>query len=307
MRNGFFGFTIGHIWFSYIFIDMDIQQIRIGKMANFCYLIGDEASRTCALIDPAFETDRILEEVNSREYKVTHIINSHGHSDHTAGNKAIVAATGAKLMIHELDAHKLGKMVHKTFSRLLGGKGSPRADVLLKENDCIRIGETHLKVLHTPGHTPGHICLYDRKKKLLVSGDHILFDITPNITFWPELENSLKMYLASLEKVYDLDVNLVLPGHRSIWSNQKERISELKAHHQARLDEVVFALDGGGKTSFEIAPYITWDIDCSSWEQFPPSQKFFAVGETIAHVEYLEKSGVVCREKIEGKILFSLT
>lgn len=130
-------------------------------MANFCYLLGDEVSKTCALIDPAFETDRILAEADRLQYRVTHIINTHGHSDHTAGNGAIQAATGAKLLIHELDAGRLGKIVHRSFSRILGGKGSPAPDILLKDNDLIQIGEdTSLRVIHTPGHTPGSICLY---------------------------------------------------------------------------------------------------------------------------------------------------
>ena len=129
-------------------------------MANFCYLLGDEITKTCALIDPAFETDRILTEVESQGFKVTHIINTHGHSDHTAGNKEIKEATGAKLLIHELDANKLGKVLHNTFSRVLGGKGSPKPDVLLKDNDIIHLGESRLTVLHTPGHTPGGICIH---------------------------------------------------------------------------------------------------------------------------------------------------
>ena len=76
-------------------------------MANFCYLIGDDTSKTCALIDPAFETDRILDEANRLGYKIDYIINTHSHSDHTAGNGAIKKATGARLLIHELDAKKI--------------------------------------------------------------------------------------------------------------------------------------------------------------------------------------------------------
>ena len=66
------------------------------------------------------------------------------------------------------------------------------------------------------------MCFYEEENKILISGDHILFDITPNITRWPELDNSLKVYLASLEKVKDLDVNLVLPGHRNMMSDHRK-------------------------------------------------------------------------------------
>jgi glyoxylase-like metal-dependent hydrolase (beta-lactamase superfamily II) len=177
---------------------------------------------------------------------------------------------------------------------------------ILKEGDTIRAGEYSFRCIETPGHSPGHMCLYEPNKKILVAGDHILPDITPNITFWLEMEDSLREYLASLEKVYALDVDLVLPGHRNIWNDHKKRINELLAHHQARLKEVLSALEDGEKTTFQIAPYLTWDINYSSWELFPAAQKWFAVGETLAHLKYLEEQGMVRRETQENKILFSL-
>ncbi len=180
-------------------------------MANFCYLVGDETSKTCALIDPAFETDRILTEADRLEYRVTHIINTHGHSDHTAGNEAIKAATGAQLLIHELDANRLGKVVHKTFSRILGGKGSPAPDVLLNDNDLIQISDdTNLRVIHTPGHTPGSMCLYSDGH--IFTGD-TLFVGAVGRTDLPG--GSSKQLLASVrEKIYTLPGStIVWPGH----------------------------------------------------------------------------------------------
>ena len=176
-------------------------------MANFCYLIGDEATKTCALIDPAFETNRILREVESEGFQVTHLINTHGHSDHTAGNEAIKSATGAKLLIHELDAKRLGKVLHMTFSRMLGGKGSPKPDVLLQDNDLIQIGESQLSVLHTPGHTPGSICIHSDNH--IFTGD-TLFVGAVGRTDLPG--GSLKQLLHSIqEKIY------TLPGETIIW------------------------------------------------------------------------------------------
>lgn len=177
---------------------------------------------------------------------------------------------------------------------------------ILKEGDTIQIGEYYFRCIETPGHSPGHMCLYEPNKKILVAGDHILFDITPNIMFWLEMEDSLGEYLANLEKVYYLDVELVLPGHRNIWNDHRRRIKELQEHHQARLKEVIAALESGGKTAFQVAPYITWDIDYRSWELFPAGQKWFAVGETLAHLKYLEKQGMVRRETQENRMLFSL-
>ena len=129
-------------------------------MAVFCYLLGDESSKKCALIDPAFDTDKILNSVKRNGYRVIHIINTHCHADHTAGNRALKEKTGAKILIHELDSKALGKTMNRVFSGLLGGKGPPRPDILLREGDIIEIGKGSLKVIHTPGHTRGCICLY---------------------------------------------------------------------------------------------------------------------------------------------------
>ena len=189
---------------------MKIKQIRLVKMANFCYLVGDEGSQACALIDPAFETDRILATVSDLGYRVTHIINTHGHSDHTAGNEAIKSATDAKLLIHADDARRIGMLLHSSFSRVLGGKGSPRADVLLQDNDIIQIGAVCLKVLHTPGHTAGGICLYSEGH--VFTGDS-LFVGAVGRTDLPG--GSMKQLLSSIhDKIYSLPGDTVVwPGH----------------------------------------------------------------------------------------------
>jgi glyoxylase-like metal-dependent hydrolase (beta-lactamase superfamily II) len=176
----------------------------------------------------------------------------------------------------------------------------------LREGDVLEIGEYSFRCLETPGHSPGHMCLYEPDHKVFVSGDHILFDITPNITYWPEMENSLNEYLASLDKVYNLEADIVLPGHRKAGHSLRKRIIELQAHHQARLKEVLAALEKERKTAFQIAPFITWNLNCRSWADFPPAQKWFAVGETIAHLEYLENKGAVKSTRENNRILYSL-
>lgn len=206
LREGLYHVAVGDM----NYLEMEIKQIRLAKMATFCYLIGDRASRTCALIDPAFDTDRILEKTRENNLRVTHIINTHAHSDHTAGNEAIKSATGAKIFIHKLDAERLQAFLNKTFSRVLGGKGSPKPDVLLKDNDVVKIGESRLKVLHTPGHTPGGICLYTQGH--VFTGD-TLFVGAVGRTDLPG--GSMKTLLASIQKkIYTLPADtIVWPGH----------------------------------------------------------------------------------------------
>jgi len=171
---------------------------------------------------------------------------------------------------------------------------------VLKDGDTINVGDYLFECIETPGHTEGHICLYEPNKKIFICGDHILVDITPNITLSSEERNPLKEYLASLDKVYDLDVELVLPGHRSIFGNHKERIRELKQHHQTRLEEIITILKKGKQNVFQTASQMTWDINYKSWDLFPPSQKWFAFGEAMAHLKYLEEEGRI-EEEIEGQ------
>ncbi len=173
------------------------------------------------------------------------------------------------------------------------------------EGDTFRYDGYCFRAVATPGHTIGHTCLYEPEKKVLVSGDHILFDITSNITCWTQEENPLKSYIASLDKIYRLQVDLVLPGHRRFLGDCRSRITELKAHHRSRLEEALSILKQGPKNAYEVASMMTWDIDCNSWEAFPPSQKYFATAEAVAHLRYLEDNGQVFREKKAGFIVFS--
>ena len=178
---------------------------------------------------------------------------------------------------------------------------------ILKEDDTIDIGEYHFRCVETPGHTMGHMCLYEPNKRILVSGDHILGDITPNIQSWADEGNPLLNYLWSLDKVYELNVEVVLPGHRRILKRCRERIQEIKDHHQNRADEILTILKKGSRNAFQVASEMTWDITWESWDQFPVSQKWFATGEAIAHLKYLREKGMVLRETLGGKLVYSLS
>ncbi len=167
----------------------------------------------------------------------------------------------------------------------------------------VKVGSLRLKAIQTPGHSPGHTCLHDSSRGIFFSGDHVLIDITPNITWWPFLEDSLSSYLHSLEKVKNLDVKLVLPGHRRRWSDLKTRVEVIKKHHSIRLQEALSALDKP-KTAWEVAPNITWDLVFSRWEDVHVVQKWFAVGETIAHLEYLYHKGQVDKVEKDGVIKY---
>jgi glyoxylase-like metal-dependent hydrolase (beta-lactamase superfamily II) len=193
--------------------------------------------------------------------------------------------------------------LHEALEKHPGYRYGPRGLLkftYLMEGNTISIGDYLFKCMETPGHTGGHMCLYEPKRKIFVAGDHILEDITPNISLWSDQGNPLKEYLASLDKVYDLDVSIVLPGHRRVFKDYRKRIGELKKHHQRRADEIVDILEGGRKNAYQIAAEMEWDVDYSSWELFPATQKWFAVGEAISHLKYLEEKGII-RRKLEGE------
>jgi len=175
----------------------------------------------------------------------------------------------------------------------------------VSEGDLFQVGEYTLEAIATPGHTLGHMCLYERRNKLFFSGDHVLGDITPNIVGISDDIDPLNLYLGSLKKVYDLDVALCLPGHRRYFTDFRKRVLELIEHHRVRANEVISILKNQPQTAYQTASRMSWDIVAKSWADFPIMQKWFATGEAIAHLIYLENLGLIKRVVRDGFIYFS--
>jgi glyoxylase-like metal-dependent hydrolase (beta-lactamase superfamily II) len=131
---------------------MIIKQLETGYMDNFCYVVGCEKSGKALVIDPGPDVGRILSAAEEDKLEIVKIVNTHGHGDHTAGNAALKRRTGAKIIIHEDDADRY-----------------PKADVFLANEKKLQLGKITFEVIHTPGHTPGGICLYARGN--LFTGD----------------------------------------------------------------------------------------------------------------------------------------
>lgn len=166
----------------------------------------------------------------------------------------------------------------------------------IDEGDTFSCGGYTLRAVCTPGHTPGHMCFWMEEQKTLFAGDHVLFDITPNITVWHGLDDALGAYLESLRKIDAYDARLVLPGHREP-GDLHERVKTLIAHHENRLDECFAVVcQNPGATAYELASKMTWKVRCSSWNEFPINQKWFAVGECHSHLRHLEALGKVKAE-----------
>jgi glyoxylase-like metal-dependent hydrolase (beta-lactamase superfamily II) len=174
----------------------------------------------------------------------------------------------------------------------------------LSDGETIGVGSYTLRVVTTPGHTDGHICLYEPEAKILISGDHVLGDITPNLQAWSDDEDPLGDFLASLAHVDALDIDLCLPGHRALLENFSERIAELVEHHRERANEVLGILEEGPQNAYDTAARMSWQIVARSWDDFPIMQRWFATGEAIAHIRYLESRGLVGRDFVDGKTLY---
>lgn len=176
---------------------------------------------------------------------------------------------------------------------------------MVQEGYTIKVGDYHFQCVETPGHTPGHMCLYDQNNKILLSGDHILGKITPNITLWKPEEDVLGQYLDSLDKIAALDIDIVLPGHRYILTDCQGRIEQLKIHHRNRLEDVMTIIGQGRMSPAQVASKMRWDLSYKDWSDFPWGQKLFATGEAMSHLYHLAVTGELHLENRDGIVYFS--
>jgi hydroxyacylglutathione hydrolase len=189
---------------------MVFKQYEVGNFAVFCYLIGDEEIKEGLFIDPADDVDRLIADAKSQGVnKIKYIINTHSHVDHTMGNAEMVKKTGAKIIIHEKDAPFLTR-TPSDLLMMFRAKPSPPADIQVKEGDIIQVGKVSLKVIHTPGHSPGGMSLYINKK--VFTGDSLFVGSVGRTDFpgssWEVLESSIR------NKLYVLPGDtIVYPGH----------------------------------------------------------------------------------------------
>jgi glyoxylase-like metal-dependent hydrolase (beta-lactamase superfamily II) len=146
-----------------------IKKLEVGPVMANCYVLGCEKTKDAVVIDPGDETSRILLALADAKLKLKYILNTHGHFDHVGGNKAMKAATGADILIHPSDAPMLQHLTMTSAMFGLHVDNSPPADRLIKDGDEIQFGEFTVKVIHTPGHTPGGVTFQIGKR--LFAGD----------------------------------------------------------------------------------------------------------------------------------------
>ncbi|MDD5190231.1 MAG: MBL fold metallo-hydrolase, partial [Dehalococcoidales bacterium] len=176
-------------------------------------------------------------------------------------------------------------------------------DIKLNGDETIDTGIFKLQVIWTPGHSPGHICLYDAADKIFFAGDHILPVITPNIGLPPHsTANPLGDFIKSLSELKKLDVKIVLPAHEKIFYDLGKRIDGIIHHHEVRKGEIMKALDSTGLTAYQISNSITWmpDMGGVKFENLWAGEKRAAVSETLAHLRAMEVDGQVRSQEKQG-------
>jgi glyoxylase-like metal-dependent hydrolase (beta-lactamase superfamily II) len=189
---------------------MKYETLVVGSLETNCYLVYCPETLECAVIDPGGEPDEIIRLISGLGLKPVAILNTHAHVDHVGANKDIKDKFNIPLYIHSADLSILEKAQDSELALFLEAKDSPTPDDFIKEGDEIKIGKSSLKVLHTPGHSPGSVSFLG--DGFLLSGDTLFFGGVGRTDFpggsWQQLESSIK------EKILVMpDETIVLPGH----------------------------------------------------------------------------------------------
>jgi glyoxylase-like metal-dependent hydrolase (beta-lactamase superfamily II) len=280
------------------------------------------------LVDSGLETGECFDALESglaerglgwRDIRL--LLLTHLHPDHIGLSWKILELSGARLLMHRIEAEHLALVARDNrspfFSRAMRSAGVP-VDMEARIDRAVRDGrgrfrahEPHrvleggeripvlggaLEAVWTPGHSPGHVCLYSREHRYLISGDHLLEAITPNISWHPG-EDMLASYLESLARIEPLDVDWVLPSHGPPFRGHRERIRATADHHAERCGVILAHLSREPMTGHELAE-LMWQPKLS------PFHHHFAVLEVLAHLEYLERRGRVAAAARNGEALY---
>lgn len=308
-----------------------MERNPLGK--TFSYLLTD--SKT--LIDTGVPTDyaykslqRQLDQQNLRPQDIERIIITHLHNDHI-GLAERFQEQGAEIVASRVASEKQARVQREyrnlyqltvDETRLFGGaeyinflarfvyafRDAPRPlriDKTLEDGETLSQDGYKFKVIWTPGHSEEHMVLFEEANGLLFSGDHVLPKITSHVALHSyEQRDPLGDYLDSLEKVVNLNVGTVLPGHEWVFHNLKERVAQLQAHHSRRLEEVKATLRNGEKTVYQVGSRVHWDS--RPWPEMSFWTKRMAATETYAHLVYLRNRGEVAEEKREDTLVYRL-
>ncbi len=322
---------IKEIYKDIYIIEVDLPDTPL-KVLNAYLIKGNNRN---LLIDTGFRSDISMEAhlaaMDQIGYSMenTDIFLTHCHSDHCGLTSTLIKPT-TKVISSQYTADSVMEndgTEWEVFMELSSQSGLPVENVdshpgytyatkplnnveIVSDGDIIKVGDYNLRCLDTTGHTPGHICLYDKEHGIVFTGDHVLAEITPNNTIWDKpwgiKVDLLGDYLKNLNKIKDLDAHTLFPSHRAIITNPTKRIDELIEHHEIRLNAVRQILeDEGSLHGADVASRMQWRIRARNWDEFPMAQKMFATGEAMSHLVHLKFLGEVKDSLVDGVVYYS--
>ncbi len=276
------------------------------------------------IIDPGWNADESVEslkrqlgELGLSFRDIKRIIVTHIHPDHYGMAGRIREEVGCEVVTHEKERGFIrtrytnpGPLLER-MGDWLSKHGTPAVerrelqyssmparqwvvatepDWTVTDGECLKMGKLEFQVIWTPGHTPGHICFYEAEQQIMLTGDHILPTISPNVSLHAESDDDpLGEYLDSIKKLRAFPTRKVLPAHEYSFDNLEARLDELEHHHEVRLQEMLDAVERGAYTAYEISRHVTWAT--GKFDDFPPMMRRAAVGETLSHLRYLVNVG----------------
>jgi len=262
------------------------------------------------------------------------VVLTHTHPDHIGLLRRVAQHARPEVFIHPAEYDLVVRMnaapadveaVHREFTECMAAHGAAartdwqlhrrqQADIsyapglltehLVEDGQLLPLAGLDLQVVWTPGHTPGHICLYEAGRRLVFIGDHVLVSVNPNIGKDRLIEDPLGDYLASLRKVGALEVEHVLTAHGPSFEGLKDRVDYLLEHHEARTRDILGALEGGPRSAYSVARAIPWTDKRVHFDQLPLFAQPVAFSQLLAHLDHLEKRGLVGHSEAGGRVRY---
>ena len=302
----------------------------IGDIGHVNLYLLEQEENSAALVDAGFysSANEIIEAIHTvlgKDARINNILLTHLHYDHYGSANQLAARFSAEILMHErerlivdiiesmyLDRDRrlvnflqLPEKVAEKVYRVIGREIEiyPKNTKTVGGGTVIKSKSGEWALIHTPGHTPGHVCLFNRETGVLISGDHLLPNETSNVAYYPaEGYNPLLEFLLSLKKVESLKPALLLPSHGDAFTNVGERVSFLFQHHEARLQEVMEGIREENDIT-GVARHVKWSR--GEFDSLADFDKWLAILETLSHAEFLVSCGVA-RRSLNNKLRYEI-